>query len=418
MMKKTVAMIISAVMLAGCAWQGSGAKTSVQTRSVENMSTAEAPTAVRYLPNEMPQYGALNFGEQRAVWLTYMDMNGLLAEDADSFSENMSGALDLIAETGLNTVYLHVRAFADAYYPSELYPPAKSLPADSEGRPLYDPLKITVRLAHERGLSVHAWINPLRCETKADMERLQGYELYEWFAEPEVYPEYVSSPEGTPFYWLDPAVPEIREYIAAGVRELCAYDVDGLHIDDYFYPTTDPSFDSETYADSGTELPLAEWRMENCTEMVKLIHDTVKSADEEMLFGVSPQGNIGNNYEFMFADVKRWCAEDGFIDYIAPQLYFGYENTVCPFSETLAEWRALCTGENVALVCGLGLYKTEGDSAEEEFVSEQGIIARQIKDALSAGCEGFAVYSFGQLSAEKDTRSCIERECIMTMLTK
>ncbi len=408
-LKKLFAVCLAG-MLVGCS--GQQGSVSVET------SPAERATTVHYLRNEMPHYDALNFPGQRAVWLTYIDMAKLVADTPEEFEDNLSEVFDRVAELGLNTVYLHVRAFADAYYKSELFPPAEILPVGADGELLYDPLKTAVYLAHQRGLSLHAWINPLRCANRTGMERLEGYEPYEWFAEPDIYPEYISSPEDSPHYWLDPAVPEVREYIAAGVRELCGYDIDGIHIDDYFYPTTDPSFDCQTYTGSGTELTLANWRMENCTALVKLIHDTVKSCDPELLFGISPQGNVENNYQFMFADVRRWCSEPGFADYIVPQIYFSYSDPVCPFEQTAEKWRELCSCGEVSLVCGLGLYKAGGDTAEESFESEPGVIARQIGTALSEGYDGFALYSLGQLFAEESARFAQERECIVKILAE
>lgn len=410
--RKAAALLLSTVIFSGCTFASQSSQETVTTQ------TAQKPTEVHYLENTMPDYGAVNYDEQRAVWLTYIDMAELAADTEEQFTENLTEVFDKLKEVGINTVYLHVRAFADAYYNSDLYPPAAVFPLNAQGKLLYDPLKTAVYLAHEKKLSIHAWINPLRCETKANMERLQGYEPYEWYAEPDIYTEYISSPEGSPFYWLDPAIDEVQEYVAAGVKELCEYDIDGVHIDDYFYPTVDPSFDAETYAECGNGLTLEEWRLENCSRLVRLIYNTVKNADEELLFGVSPQGNISNNYTYMYADVKRWCSEEGFLDYIAPQVYFGYENPVCPFEKTLAQWRELCTSDSVSLVCGLALYKVSGDSAEQEFSESDGFMARQMSDCEKLGCDGVAFYSCGQLLAENDRKLSAERDSIMAMLTK
>ena len=358
---------------------------------------------------EKPVSARLNYEEQRAVWISYIDMAQLCADTEEEFTENVSKAFDDIAELGLNTVYVHMRAFGDAYYDSELFVPSAVIPKSND-RIAYDPLEKMTELAHEKKISLHAWINPLRCASAENMEKMRGTKLYEWYSDPKAYPEYISYVGDTGLYWLDPAIPEVRRLVSDGVREICdKYDVDGIHIDDYFYPTTDPSFDKETYADSDTDKSLAEWRLENCSMLVKEIHDTVKDSCNDILFGVSPQGNLDNNYTQMYADVKRWCSRDGYIDYIAPQIYFGYDNSVCPFSQTLSQWVSICTSENVDLVCGLGVYKISDD---KEFADDTGVIAQQIADCMADDIDGVALYSFDTLFRKEGTRYENERKSV------
>ncbi|MBR1724478.1 MAG: family 10 glycosylhydrolase, partial [Ruminococcus sp.] len=159
---------------------------------------------------------------------------------------------------------------------------------------------------------------------------------------------------------------------------------------------------------------LSEWRRDNCSLLVREIYTAVKSVDENIVFGVSPQGNIENNYNQMYADVYQWCSEDGYLDYICPQIYFGYYNSVCPFTETLLRWEDIVTADNVKLVCGLGLYQAEHDS---EFINDTGIIARQIEDASAeVKCSGFAIYSYDSLFCKDTQRFNDEREAISTII--
>lgn len=415
-MKRMISVLLAAFLLSGC--ESSSPELCRNSPVPIDCAGHETAAPVEQTSEDsvcdIPYYEPLNFEEQRAVWISYIDMADLIAETEEGFRENISQAFDSIKAFGLNTVYAHIRAFGDAYYISDCYVPAKALPAE-DGTFRYDPLKIMTELAHERGLSIHAWINPMRCDTAENMERMQGTELYEWYAEQDIYPEYLTSPDGTDLYWLNPALPEVRGLITDGVREICeGYDIDGIHIDDYFYPTTDKDFDDETYAAADTELSLSDWRLGNCTLLVKEIHDAVKETDEDILFGVSPQGNIDNNYTKMYADVKRWCTVGGYIDYIAPQIYFGYDNTVCPFFETMTEWRDVCRNPEVRLVCGLAMYKTADDA---EFSSD-GVIARQITDCKVAGYDGFALYSFASLFEAADERSVSQREAILKQISK
>lgn len=153
---------------------------------------------------------------------------------------------------------------------------------------------------------------------------------------------------------------------------------------------------------------LAKWRLNNISLMVGEIYSAVKAVDKDILVGVSPQGNMENNYEYMYADVKKWCSEEGYIDYICPQIYFGYENSVKPYEDTLQQWADICTTD-VTLVAGLGVYKIDSES---EFSENIGIIGRQINDAVvSYNYAGAAVYGYGSLFGGSD-RGAQEQECI------
>ena len=336
--------------------------------------------------------------DQRAVWLTYIELADMFSQEscAEDFRTDCDELFGQLADIGINTIYAHVRAFGDAFYASELFAPTKYLTFDC------DPLAVMTEQAHAHGLMIHAWINPLRCDTSDNMYRSEGYTIGKWYSDPERYTEYIVRPEGDDHYWLDPAVPEVRQLAADGVRELCEnYDIDGVHIDDYFYPTTDPAFDSVLYSAADTEMSLSEWRTENCSLLVSGLYSAVKSVRPDIPFGISPQGNIDNNYSALYADVGRWCAEDGFCDYIAPQIYFGYDNPVCPFTETLAEWENMVRGEK-QLIVGLGMYKT-ADGGELSGSGYSGVIASQIEDVLNdAGCGGFAVYRCSDLLDDSD----------------
>ena len=161
-------------------------------------------------------------------------------------------------------------------------------------------------------------------------------------------------------------------------------------------------------------MPLDEWRRENCSLMVSEIYQAVKREDKAVLFGISPQGNIGNNYTYVNADVKRWSTEKGFADYILPQIYYGYKNDVKPFSEALEDWVELCRDKHIKLVIGTAAYKLE---TEAEYIEDRGIIGRQIADALDT-CDGAAVYSYGSLFGEHSGRVSEEVEYIRSAFCK
>ena len=362
------------------------------------------------------KYQPINFDIQKAVWISYLDLGEMLeGHSEDTFKDRFSVACENISALGCNTVYVHVRAFGDAYYDSELFPWADAV--SHGGEPDFDPLEIMVDIAHENGLSFHAWINPLRCDSAEKLEKAAGYPIGKWLSRPQEYPEYLVYVPATNRHSLDPAVEEVRELIGQGAAEIVQkYEVDGIHLDDYFYPTDSEDFDSLTYAAAQTQLSLKDWRLENCSLMVRNIYDSVKEINTQVQVGISPQGNIENNYSKMYADVKRWCAQEGYADYIAPQLYYGYGDPVKPFESTLDEWLSLDYADSVSLIVGLAPYKA---LQEEEFINDTGIIARQIRDCLEKdNCKGVALYNYINLFAPDSPRMEQERKLICEKLSQ
>ena len=230
-------------------------------------------------------------GEYRAVWISYLELGGMLTgKTAGQFRSNIGAAYDNVKNLGCNTVIVHVRPFGDALYDSDYFP-SSYLITGTEGDNLpFDPLKIMVEEAHNRGLTFEAWLNPYRVALNAATPGS--------FAENSLlytHPDWVkANGEG---YYLNPALPQVRDYICEGVAEIVQnYEVDGIHYDDYFYPTTDPAFDSQDYADANTALSLEDWRRENVNALVSETYRTIKSIRPACRFGISPQGNNSNNY--------------------------------------------------------------------------------------------------------------------------
>lgn len=289
-----------------------------------------------------------------------------------------------------STVYLHVHPFGDAYYSSEIFPEGAYLDGN------YDPLQIMLEEAHALGLSAHAWINPLRCQTVEEMKKLPDtFIVKQWTNDTESnYVEIVNDR-----WYLNPAYDETIELVCQCINEILTnYNVDGIHIDDYFYPTTAHEFDDDAFKASG-KADLTAWRMENCTRLVKSMYDTVKSHKKKLLFGISPQGNINSNYTTQYADVKLWGSESGYCDYIIPQIYFGFENETCPFESTLLEWENLVSSDSVSLIIGLAAYKLgkedkwAGIAGEQEWIENPNIINEQIEAVKESSANGYSLYN-------------------------
>ena len=196
-----------------------------------------------------------------------------------------------------------------------------------------------------------------------------------------------------------------------GVAELVSrYAVDGVHFDDYFYPTTDPSIDAAQFAASGAQ-DLDAWRRQNVTALVKAAHDAVKAQDPTLRFGVSPQGNPDNDVHQQYSDVYGWLAaegEDAVVDYLCPQLYWGYGYTLSGGSERfaypniLAEWLAMPRG-SATLYIGLGAYRIgDGDGGANPDSTAQWstgqALARQVAELRAQGAGGYALYRMARCS--------------------
>lgn len=395
MHRKTAVLLLCTVLLRGCREVPVSEIMQVQEVAQLHPELTLPDTPVQPetdLPEtELPETELSS--QMRAVWIPYtLYGEWMTGKDEAAFRETVQRAWDNCREMGLNTLFVHVRAFGDAVYPSERFARASYWDGD------YDPLAIMLEEARARSLSVHAWINPLRCSPSAAQE---SPALRDWYGEGSRLVAWGD------MYYLDPAYPEVRELIAAGVTEILEhYDVDGIHIDDYFYPTTDPAFDAASFAESGAQ-DLAQWRRDNCTKMVQAIYAAVKAAGDDLLFGISPQGNSQNNYEKLYADTALWCRSEDCCDYIAPQLYYGFTNGSCPFAETLALWQD--AAQTVDLVVGLAPYKigqtdTWAGTGSEEWIQDGTVLSRQTELALSQkDVYGVAYYSYASLFAPEET---------------
>ena len=274
--------------------------------------------------DEAEPNAALPSVEWRAVWVSYLEWAGMDFSSEEAFRAGVAALMDNCLSIGLNTVIAQVRPFGDALYRSTLFPWSHLCTGEQGQDPGFDPLDVLITEAHSRGLSLEAWVNPYRLRSSAKMPpALAENSLV------NVHPEWVCA-VGEGLY-LNPAIPEAADYVVQGVAELVQnYAVDGIHFDDYFYPTTDAALDAAQFAASGAG-DLATWRRQNVTALVKAAHDAVKAADATLRFGVSPQGNPDNDLGQQYSDVKAWLAADGknaVVDYLCPQIYWGYGYTL------------------------------------------------------------------------------------------
>ncbi len=352
--------------------------------------------------------------ELRAVWFSYEDYSAQLAGLTQREFEAKADAIcENIKSSGLNTLIFHVRAFSDAFYDSDLFGYSRYVCGEAGVSPEYDPLALMCEIAHKNGLDIHAWINPYRIGAPENVTPDSVAHLWRQ----QYGDERVCEHEGAWYY--NPADEHVRQYIIQGVREVVeGYPVDGIHFDDYFYPTAGESFDAAAYAASATTLTLNQWRLENVDLLILQTYDSIKEINPDVLFGVSPNADIEKNMTQYFANVEKWGSCEGYVDYLAPQIYFGYENSTMPFDKVLYRWVDLCTVPD--LYIGLAAYKAgkEDKWAGEgrlEWVNGSGIIATQIADVReNPDCDGFMLFCYSPFYS--DTSSA-EHTAVKALLT-
>ena len=398
--------------LIGLGGSVSAALTYYLLRSIPAGNNAEPAPSPQAAPNP-----ALPSGEWRAVWVSYLEFAEMDFSSEIAFRADAAALMDNCLSLGLNTVIAQVRPFGDALYRSSLFPWSHLCTGVQGQDPGFDPLDVLLQEAHTRGISVEAWVNPYRLRSSAAMPpNLADGNLA------NAHPEWVCTvDEGL---YLNPAEPAAADYVVQGVAELVQnYAVDGIHFDDYFYPTTDESIDAAQFAASGAG-NLAAWRRENVTALVRAVHDTVKAADPTLRFGISPQGNPDNDENQQYSDVTGWLASgggDAVVDYLCPQVYWGQGfalhngSTRFAFENIVPAWLAYPRAADVALYFGLGAYRVgvgDGGSNENSLSgwSTGRALADQVAFLREQGAGGWALYRYGSLFGPEQT-SLAAAEC-------
>jgi uncharacterized lipoprotein YddW (UPF0748 family) len=275
--------------------------------------------------------------------------------------------LDRAQAIGFNAVILQVRAAGDALYPSTLEPWMRSLTGTQGTSPGWDPLAFAVQAAHARGLELHAWFNPFRAGNLSDTLRLHVQHF--GVRRPDLLKRYCTQ------LWFDPGEPDVREHALEVMRDVVRrYDVDAVHLDDYFYPYPDSRCPSLSFPDSasfaryragGGTLDVANWRRDNVNQFVEALRPTVHAIRPTARVGVSPfgiwrpgtpAGITGlDSYASIYADSQWWLTR-GWVDYFAPQLYWSRSSTGQNFDVLIAWWASRNTQQR-HLWPGLAAYR-------------------------------------------------------------
>lgn len=339
--------------------------------------------------------------ELHAVWISYLEFNDRLKDPKtgnvgfteERFHSVIDEMFDQARSLGMNAVIVHVRPFGDAFYPSKHFPWSKFISGTQGKDPGFDPLAYMVEAAHARNLQFHAWINPYRVSSGSiDADSLsKDNRARRWMtSDLKEQRRRVLSFGGSLYY--NPAEDWVRLLIRNGVKEIIEnYDVDGIHFDDYFYPVLgnnyNKNFDAPEYKlytswanDNGVDpISIQDWRRDNVNKLVRNIYRVVKSVDEDIVFGISPGGFIdylGMDDRY-YCDIETWLTKPGYIDYIAPQLYWSFRHSKFPYDKTLDRWLSIRTNKDVKVYVGIAVYKA-GSKEDVEWKSDTRILSKQI----------------------------------------
>jgi len=289
--------------------------------------------------------------EMRGLWIATVaniDWPSLRTLSATQQKAELVDILDRAKYAGLNTIVLQVRPAGDAVYESALEPWASLLTGAQGGNPGYDPLAFAITEAHARGLELHAWINPFRAGNTSDTATMVAPHLFR--TRRDLIRVYAGN------IWMDPGEPDVHDRSMSVILDIVRrYDIDGIHADDYFYPyvVNDnagkpiPFPDDATFAKYGAGLSLADWRRANIDRFVERMYREVHAIKPTIKVGISPFGiwRPGNPagitgldaYASIYADSRKWL-QQGWVDYLAPQLYWGISPPQQSYTALLDWW--------------------------------------------------------------------------------
>lgn len=311
----------------------------------------------------------------RGMWLTTIsnrDWPSKPGLDEATVKAEYRGWLDLAQKMNHNAIFVHVRPSGDSFWPSKYAPWSQWLTGRADGTsPGWDPMAFMVAETHARNLEFHAWFNPYKAGQVGTIDGLPpNHPLHrhpEWAI---TYP--AAAPAARIYY--NPGLPEARRFVEDSILEVAEkYDVDGIHFDDFFYPYPsggEPFPDDAAFATHGGGLSKDDWRRQNVNQFVQEMHTRVKQLKPWVKFGISPFGIWRNDrtdplgsatrglqsYDTIYADTRLWVRK-GWLDYIAPQLYWHIGFDVADYAVLLPWWSKLVSESNVQLYIGKADYR-------------------------------------------------------------
>lgn len=346
----------------------------------------------------------------RAAWVStvyQLDYPSKAALDEQTLQAEAQQIIQNAKAMGLTALILQVRPSSDAFYPSDIFPWSRYLTGSQGTAPEngFDPLAYWVQQAHVAGLELHAWINPYRITTGKEAEWNNLSQSHP----ARLHPDWVIQYNGN-YYW-NPGLPQVRQMVIDGALEIVnRYEVDGIHLDDYFYPGQDFQ-DSETYAVYGSAFDdLGDWRRENVNQLIHALDTELHKANPRIRFGVSPAGIWANqsnlpegsatggnqSYFSHYADSRTWVKEE-WVDYICPQIYWQIGHETADY-ETLARWWAeTVQGTDVDLYIGMADYRAGNSDSSSPWHGIEVLRSQHILNETLSEVNGEVHFRYGSL---------------------
>jgi uncharacterized lipoprotein YddW (UPF0748 family) len=314
--------------------------------------------------------------EFRGVWVASVDNIDWPSKgnyNTDSQKMEFINLLDMHKSNGMNAMVVQIRPATDAFYPSPYEPWSEWLTGNQGHPPIpyYDPLEFMIAQTHKRGMEFHAWMNPYRAEFAIGKSTIAGTHVTK--LHPDWFLEYGDKK------YFDPGNKQVQLYVTAVVKDIVSrYAVDAIHFDDYFYPyrITGKEFpDDEKYIRYGNGMSKDDWRRSNVDSIILMLSKAIKKENKNCQFGISPFGVWRNiekdpdgsdtragqtNFDDLYADILLWLRK-GWIDYVAPQIYWEFEQKAAPYQTVLDWWSTHTFGKNCYI--GLGIYKANSNAA-------------------------------------------------------
>ena len=328
--------------------------------------------------------------ETRGVFISYIEYEKYFRYKSNNeIEDKIEEIINNLDKYKINTIYLQVRMFSDSIYNSKIFPFTDSI-ANYQGEDRgIDILSLFIKYAKEKNIKIYAWINPYRISSNTDTTQIsQSNPAYQY-----LNTNHVKVIDNKGIYY-NPASSIVKNLIISGIVEIVNnYDIKGIIFDDYFYP--DDTIDLDNYKEVENTISIKDYRLSQVNELVSRIYKTIKAINKNVEFGISPDANIDNDYNMHYADVKKWLSEDGYIDFIMPQVYYGFNNEVKPYIKTLNEWSSLIKN-NVKLIVALSFHKCGiediyAKSGKNEWMESTDIIKKEIEYAR--GIDNYSGYS-------------------------
>jgi uncharacterized lipoprotein YddW (UPF0748 family) len=387
----------------------------LQRNTVTVLGAVEIPTETPY-----------NKSEFRGVWLSTaynIDWKAISSSyTASQQKQDYVSKLNEVKNSGMNAIIFQARPMGDAFYQSSYAPWSQYVSGTQGTNPGYDPLAYTLEEAHKKNLEFHAWFNPFRISASKSFS-VQNYLSKlpagnQLKAHPEWIVKYSDSENVKTYYWLNLGIPEVRQYVINTIMEVVnKYDVDGIHLDDYFYP----------YAISGVDFPdenqykqygaafnsKGDWRRDNVNKFIQGLSTQIKAKKSYVKFGISPFGiwkngtSIGgsdtnglSSYDSLYCDTVKWI-NNQWVDYIVPQIYWNFGYSKAAYEKLIDWWTKQVSGKNVHLYIGHAVYKA-GDSSYGEAWMNPKEIPNQIKyNRQFSNIKGSVLFSLSDVLSNK-----------------